>query len=185
MRIMYDSVDPYAIPAWADMVAGYVDGIYGPDHAAFGEPGWSPDGWARFPYAVKVGIAIKATTNYGQVADIENGDMTPSQAVQWVRMRRAAGIDPTVYCDRTNYEVVLNAFQSAGEPLPHIWLATLDGTVLWLARQVAVQYQGSALTGGNYDKSLVLDYWPGVDAAPAPEPARLSVVEDDGVIRAQ
>lgn len=183
MRTMYDSVDPAAIPTSADMVAGYVDGIYGPDHTHFGVTGWDGSAWARFPNAIKVRIAVKATTNDGQVGDVETGDMSPWTALQWVQMRRAAGQDPTLYASRSDWPTIVNVFVGAGEPLPHWWEATLDGTFPWDGRQVAIQGMGSAQTGYNYDLSQVVDHWPGVDAAaPAPPPPPVAVA-DDGVPR--
>lgn len=180
---MYDSIDPTAIPADAAMVAGYVDGIYGPNHAAFNQPGWDADAWARFPNAVKVGIAVKPWTNYGQVGDVETGDMTPDGALGWVRMRRAAGQDPTLYSSSYAWQQIVIVFAQAGEPLPHWWEATLDGTFPWDGRQVAIQGQGEAQTGHHYDLSQVLDYWPGVDVAAPPGTPPPVAVADDGVLR--
>jgi hypothetical protein len=148
-RTMYDSVEPTVIPGNAEVVAGYVDGFYS----------WVPEGWARFPNATKVRIAVFASTNDGDVLDVENGDATPAQARSWLQMRAAAGVArPTIYCNRSTRSAV----EAACVGIPHdLWIATLDGTQN-VPGAVAVQYAGSAITGHNYDVSVVTDdTWPG------------------------
>lgn len=154
-RLMYDAVTPGNIPASAQMVAGYVDGRYA----------WSAGDWARFPNAVKVRIAVFPWTNDGHVLDVEPGDATPAQAVGWVQRRRAAGVDPTVYCGlaTTGYSwaQVRAAFQAAGVAEPHYWVAAYPGNGAQLyPGSVAHQYANP----GPYDLSVVADYWPGVDS---------------------
>lgn len=162
-RTMYDSVDPFAIPASAQMVAGYVDGIFV----------WSDAGWARFPAAVKVRIAISANTNDGDVGDMESGDMTPQSLVSWVRMRRQAGADPSGYLSFDRWQEARDAFAAAGEPEPHWWVALYDDVPVIPDGAVAKQYAGSALTQANFDLSEVADHWPGVDVMTAEEHAWL------------
>src|SRR5438309_3633948 len=84
-RLMYDSTSAHDIPLAAAMVAGYID------HPLYT---WSVADWARFPHAVKVRIATRASTSDGHVLDCETGDATPTQCPGWVRIRRAAGADP-------------------------------------------------------------------------------------------
>lgn len=154
-RTMYDGIntDAHAIPTSARLVAGYVDGLYA----------WSAADWARFPNSVNVRIAVFATTNDGVVLDCEPGNCTPAQSVDWVRMRRAAGVDPTVYCGRnTWWSQIRAAFRARGVPEPHYWVA--DYNVGAAGPQIptgaiALQYTDT----GPYDLSLVADYWPGVD----------------------
>lgn len=147
-RLMYDSVDPTAIPADAQMVAGYVDGFYR----------WTDAGWNRFPNAIKIRIAVSAWTNDGDVLDVETGDATPAQARGWIRNRQAAGIfKPTVYCNRSTRPAVEAACSGLNFDL---WIATLDGTQD-IPGTVAVQYAGSSITTQNYDVSVVTDEsWP-------------------------
>lgn len=148
MRTMYDSVNPNSIPANANIVAGYVDGLYA----------WKS--WARFPNAIKVRIAVFASTNDGHVLDIETGDATPAQGPGWVIMRRKAGIDPTVYCNASTWSAVRAAFQAAGVAQPHYWIAEYPGNgPVIQAGAIAHQYQDV----GPYDLSVVADYWPGID----------------------
>jgi hypothetical protein len=159
MRIMYDSVTPSAIPTNAALVAGYVDGRYA----------WSGAEWARFPHSVKVRIATRASTNDGHVLDVEQGDATPTQATRWVVMRRAAGVDPSVYCNASTWPSVRAAFESAGVAPPHYWIAHYDGLTAIPSGAVAKQYNDPPRSGGNYDISAVADYWPGIDPKVVPD----------------
>ena len=158
MRTMYDAVTTANIPANARMVAGYIDRIkLAP---------WTAADWARFPRAVKVEIVKKASTNAGHVLDVEPGDATPAEAPGWVRMRRAAGAIPTVYCNTSTWPSVRAAFRSAGVAEPYYWLARYDGKSDWdagwaAAGVVAKQYRGNVAPG--FDLSSVADHWPGVD----------------------
>ena len=150
-RTMYDSVTPQAIPANAEMVAGYVNGQYA----------WRPEDWDRFPDAVKVHITIMAVNEAG-VLDIESGDATPQQAPGWVHARLAAGLKrPTLYVNRSNAPQVLQDCKNVGlEAGTHfwLWLATLDGTTTTdLPGVVAVQDRGASALGFNADASVVLD----------------------------
>jgi hypothetical protein len=155
---MYDSVTAADIPATAAMVAGYIDGV---------DP-WTAADWARFPNAVKVRIARNSLTDDGHVLDVERGDALPEWAPGWVLRRRTSGADPTVYVNRGNIDQVRAAFHQQAIPEPHYWLATLDGSQAWLPGVVAIQDRNAALSGGHYDLSTVLDYWPGVDQVPDP-----------------
>ena len=153
MRTMYDAVTAANIPAGGQLVAGYIDKIKL-------EP-WSPADWARFPNAVKVTIVKKASTNDGHVLDVEPGDATPAEAPGWVRMRRAAGADPTIYVNSSTWPTVQSAFSSAGVDQPHYWIAHFDGDPTIPDGAVAKQYRGDVSPG--YDVSSVVDFWPGVD----------------------
>ncbi|WP_103350865.1 hypothetical protein [Amycolatopsis sp. CA-128772] len=162
MRTMYDAVTAANIPGDARMVAGYIDRIkLAP---------WSAADWARFPNAVKVTIVKKAGTNDGHVLDVEPGDADPGEAPGWVRMRRAAGADPTIYCSLSTWPSVRSAFSSAGIAEPHYWIAHYNGDPAIPAGAVAKQYLGNVAPG--YDVSSVADYWPGVDGS---EPASTGV----------
>lgn len=158
MRVMYDSTNAVDIPADARMVAGYVDGPYA----------WDDDEWDHWPESVvRVRIATQHTTNDGHVADCEQGDMTPAQAVTWVVMRRRAGADPSVYCDVTHWDAVKAAFLTAQVRAPHYWIAHWDHNTTLPAGAVAKQFNDPPASGGHYDESIVADYWPGVDPPPS------------------
>jgi hypothetical protein len=154
---MYDTIasDAHLIPANAQMVAGYVDGLYV----------WSDAEWARFPNATKIRIAVFTSTNDGHVLDCEQGNNTPASSVDWVLMRRKAGIDPTVYCGRNTWWSQIRAsFQARGVAEPHYWVADYSAGQSIPAGAIALQYTDT----GPYDISVVADYWPGVDPKPTP-----------------
>jgi len=155
MRTFYDAIHPANIPATAQGVCGYVDGRYA----------WSAADWARFPHAVKVRIAVFSSTNDGHVLDVEPGCSTPANAPGWVVRRRAAGIDPTVYCSLSQWPVVRAAFDAAKVAPPHWWVAAYPGNGPNLyPGSIAHQYANP----GPVDISVVADYWPGVDPTPTP-----------------
>jgi hypothetical protein len=159
-RKMYDSDRPSAIPTNAPMVAGYIDGS---------NP-WSAADWARFPNAVKVRIARRAYTNDGHVLDVETGIVwPPALAVDWVLMRRKAGVDPTVYCNEVyGWPQVKSAFDARGVKYPHFWVSRYNSSTFEKASipvgAVARQYANPEThKQGHWDESIVVDYWPGVD----------------------
>lgn len=152
-RTMYDSTNPNDIPLDAQLVAGYINGTYT----------WPQSGWDRFPNAVHVPIATQAYVNDGVVLDVEQFDATPAQGPDWVLRRRNAGIDPTVYCSLSVWPFVRAAFQTAGVPEPHYWIARYDNVAQLIPGAVAKQYINPPTSGGHYDLSIVADFWPGID----------------------
>lgn len=163
-RLMYDSTQPGAIPEDAEMVAGYLS----PSPYA-----WSVNEWDRFPNAVQVRIAVRASTNDGHVLDVEKGDATPAEAPGWVSMRRTAGADPSVYCSMSSWPAVMAAFVAAGVKQPHYWVAAYPGIGDNVPTgAVAHQFADSLSSGGDYDLSAVLDFWPGVDMT---DPTELNI----------
>jgi hypothetical protein len=157
MRTLYDSTNINDIPSNAQMVGYYVDGIYAVAEATVR---------ARFPNAVLVSISAIGE-NKGTVGDVEPGCMTPEYAVGWIKWRRAAGVDPSLYVNASAWTRQRQLIQAAGIPEPHYWVADWrnypDPTIPTDA--VARQYGGSAQTGKHYDISSVADAWPGVDMA--------------------
>lgn len=159
VRKMYDSINPIAIPSNAQMVAGYIDGS---------TYKWPESAWSRFPNSVKVRIARRVTTNDGHVLDVESGIPTvwpPSRAiVDWVLMRRKAGIEPTIYCNQLNdWPGIKKLFNDAGVRQPNYWVSRYNNVQDIPTGAIAKQYANSTLAGGAYDLSVVADYWPGVD----------------------
>lgn len=171
-RYMYDAVTPGHIPTSATMVAGYADGLY----ANMGAMA------ARFPNATRVSIAVKWTTR-AQVLDVESGDATPAQAVQWCTQTMAdkPNKELTVYCGMDAWPSVRAAFRSAGVTEPNYWVARYDNDPTVPAGAVAKQYLGDYQ---GYDKSVVANYWPGVDPAPAPAPQPASAEVYPGASKA-
>lgn len=149
---MYDSVNISAIPLNAQMIGCYGDSRFMNVEAAR----------TRFPHAVIVVISA-AGTNVGVVGDCETGDLTPTGSVSWVQMRRAAGVDPTIYMNTSTWPAVRSAFQNARVTEPHYWVAQYDGKPVIPSGAIAKQYIDPPGSGGNYDLSVVADYWPGVD----------------------
>ena len=171
--IIYDSTNPYDIPTSAEAVAPYVDGLYGPEHKALGSAtGWDEAAISRFPNAVKIGIAVFASTNDGRALDVERYDATPAQAPGWVHMRIAAGakLPLLIYCNRSNGAAVESALDGGGfhpgDGKVALWPATLLGskTVVWNNGAAPrypvamIQYANSALSGGHYDLSITTAY---------------------------
>lgn len=160
MRTLYDSVTAADIPATAAMVAGYIDGDYA----------WSEADWKLHPGAQLVRIAVFPGTDAGQVLDVETGDATPGQSVSWVRARRTAGTDPTVYCALSAWPAVRAAFGAARVTEPHYWVADWTGARHLPAGAVACQYADPRTSGGHFDLSMVGAHWPGVDGPLPPAP---------------
>ena len=157
MRLLYDGITASNLPPDAVIVAGYVDGLFR----------WKDSDWARFTRAIKVRIAVFSSTNDGQVLDVEQGNALPVQAPNWVKMRRAAGIDPTVYCSLSDWPRVKQAFNNQGVAPPHYWIAAYPGNGPQLyPGSIAHQYASN----NKFDTSVVADYWPGVDPKPSPPP---------------
>lgn len=154
-RTMYDGVTVANLPTGAPLYAGYVDGRYANVTALR----------KRFPKARIVEIAVLASTDAGQVLDVETGDATPAQAPGWVASRRHAGVDPTVYCNSSTWPAVRAAIRNAGIAEPHYWIAQYDNKAVIPAGAVAKQFQNNP----GWDKSVVADYWPGIDPKPVPE----------------
>ncbi|MEU0467221.1 hypothetical protein ABZ215_24740 [Amycolatopsis sp. NPDC006131] len=173
---MYDSTRANNIPADAGMVAGYVD--------QYTIPKWSAEEWARFPRAVKVRIAKKASTNDGHVLDVEPGLAIPAEAPGWAQMRRRAGVAPTIYCNKATWGEVQEAFNDFRVPQPHYWIAHYNGErelpTLNGITAVAKQYADDKRLGKPYDLSCVADYWPGVD--PIPPAAAAAMNQEDEIM---
>ena len=154
---MYDSTNVTSLPTDGDLYAGYVGGNWPTYNAMV----------LRFPNKVHVSIAVNASEN-AQVLDVETGDATPAQAPAWIQRQRAAGRDPSVYCNTSTWGDVKTACQAAGVPLPHWWEAHWDKIPTLSSGSVAKQYDHDIPPG--YDVSVVADYWPGVDVAKGVKP---------------
>lgn len=145
---MYDSVTWQAIPADAEVVAGYIDGAYA----------WPQEAWDSFPDAMHVAIAVFPSTNSGDVLDCETGDATPEQCPDWIKMRKMAGIAvPTIYCNASTMPAVQQACQGLTY---NLWIADWTGVPHLYPGSVATQYADPPLSGGNYDVSLCVPFWP-------------------------
>lgn len=166
---MYDSTNAADIPIDAAAVAGYVNGEFA----------WSPEDWARFTAASKLGIDVK-NAGAGGALDIEKGDADIPDAPSWVANRHAAGIGrPWLYIDRENWQALHDELiASAGRPVGGLewgyWVADWTGEPHELelpdgTKADAVQYADPATSGGHFDLTAIYGPLPAV-GAPAPEP---------------
>jgi hypothetical protein len=136
---MYDSATPDDIPTSAQVVAGYIDGDYA----------WSSEDWKRFPDADKVLITVTGSLN-ANVIDVENGDMDPVQAMQWIRSKQQAGMRGcTVYCTRSSLDSVWSACRGHAY---YVWVADWTDAAHAVGGTVATQYSN---VGNSYDLSMV------------------------------
>ena len=167
---MADSVTPANLPEGFDLYAGYVDGLYANIPAIR----------ARFPGRTVVQIVVFASHDAGDCLDVEQGDATPAQAPGWVQRRRAAGhAGPLVYCSESVWPQVRQAFQSAGVPEPGYWVAGYPGSVGPNLYPGSVGHQWRDV--GPYDESVMVDYLPGIDPAPVPDPVPPVIYPGDTV----
>lgn len=150
-RTMYDAINASSLPTGGDLYAGYIDGHYN-DYSAI---------QLRFLLPI-VAIATNPTTNNGQVGDGPPDNGSWPEWVSWVQMRRSADADPTMYTNASSWAAGKAAFDSAGVPQPHWWIAHYDNDPTIPVGAVAKQYASNSL----YDTSSVAEYWPGVDSVP-------------------
>lgn len=141
---MYDSIVASAIPANAEMVAGYVDGRLSQ---------WAPSDWARFPNAVKIQICTWGPRNLGNCLDIEAGDSIPEDAPSWVDNRMAAGVRrPILYLSMSDWP---HTRELVGSRPVQWWIAHYTQVPHIPVGADACQYADwPSVTGGNYDLSL-------------------------------
>ena len=161
MRTSYDSINVRGLPPGGDLYLGYDDGMW-PD----------ADEIARtFPGKTVVRVTTNPADNEGDMLDVEKGDATPNDAPGWVQRRRDAGHGgPIVYFPASWRSQIIAAFASAKMPLPALFPAAYPGPGAVLidpSTDVGHQYASN----NNYDTSVVVDYLPGIDPAPATQPA--------------
>lgn len=148
---MYDSTNPASIPAGAELVAAYVDGFGGYTAAV-----------ARFG-AAKV-VSISVGNNNADVADVENGAMTPGDLPGWIARQQARGIKrPVVYCNESTWPSVKSAVGGADVSY---WIANPGGSGV-ISGADAVQN----VWEGSWDSSVVqssFPFYPGTVTPPAP-----------------
>lgn len=156
MRTMYDSVTPENIlqhDTTPTMVAGYANGRYK----------WSDADWALFPHAIKVRIAVRASFLDAHVLDCEEGDASPSECPLWAQERRARGGVPIIYCNRSTWPRVIDAFNVRHVTQPLYWIATANGRNEIPPGAIGAQY---LLNYRGVDVSAMADYIPGIDPIP-------------------
>lgn len=157
---MYDSVNVDAIPADAQVVAGYVNGQW---PTFFGLA-------AKFPSASLVSIDVNGQRPGADVLDIEPGNVGPEAAPAWVAKHVGPKL-PVLYCSVSAAHAVMVAMTSSSL-LYKLWTAHYTGVAhlcsaacgygtfpegLVVATQWADPKAGS---GGDYDVSLCIEGWP-------------------------
>lgn len=164
---MADSITATDIPPGKfDLVAGYVDGLYK----------WTDEDWLFHHASRLVRITVLGGNADADVADVENGDLTPTEAADWAGNRVLAGKIPALYFSRSAYGAVHAAIAARGinDQQWTVWAADWTGIPHLLAGTYATQYADPAYgSGGHFDVSVVADYWPGIDPVPTTQPPAL------------
>lgn len=160
VRFMEDAANIERIdPATIDLIGYYVDGNYVPSNAQL----------ARFAGKVHVPISVNPSGNLGIVLDGAPDNGLTGEEPGWVARRRRSGVDPTVYTSLSLWPTLIRAMNSAGVAQPHWWIAEWNNRAEMIGGAIAHQYENN---GNNWDRSIVADYWPGIDPAHlAPPPA--------------
>lgn len=171
MAMIFDSTAPADIPnADHGYVFAYNDGRYSQVGAV----------QARFPDARVITISAIGEAS-ADVVDVEEGCVwPPSSAVAYVQRERAAGRNPAVYCGRSNWPAVVQAFYDAGMAQPSYWIAHYTNSPHLCSSScypssvgslvaVATQYGGDL--PGHYDVTVTNGTWPdGITAEGAGTP---------------
>lgn len=168
MPTMYDSETPSALPADAEIVAGYVDGQW-PTYVEMAN---------RFPHAKHVSITVEGAEG-AMVGDLEVPNFNAQtieevaqKGAAWAKSEIAAGRRPTLYYSRDNAGIVGNALGSAGVAIADVdfWVADWTGAAHMVPGSVATQWASPGTgSGGNFDVSETNGAWPQV-SAPVPTP---------------
>jgi hypothetical protein len=154
VRYLFDSTSLRDIPADAQMAAGYYNGAFAFDLAAFS---------ITFPHVPRLLIDVNGqAARQAHVRDWENGDKAGSLE-QWVIDNKQWNPHPTVYCNRSTIQEVRQLTGSQVLARDYwLWIATLDGTYAQSypfapVGVVAVQAWGQAQLGIHADRSVVFD----------------------------
>lgn len=167
-RVMYDAIRPTLIPDPAPaVVAGYVGGAWPSWHGYIDTNGVSvPSVRTLFPRAVHVSVAVSPDLD-AHVLDCERFDATPVQCPAWAVRQRARGSVAYVYMNASTWPSVVAAFDAAHVPQPQYWVADYSSAPIIPPGAAGLQWRCTP----GYDVSVVADYLPGIDPAPA-GPAR-------------
>jgi len=153
MKTMFDAVNINNLPTGAEMVAGYVNGLWPTYHEL----------QKRHPHAQVVSISISADT-LADVLDVEKYDATATQSLGWARAMRAKRRPPIIYTSAANVNAVLDVFTAAGEPHPYLWVAEWNNEPHLYPGSVATQWANGTHTypglADGCDTSLVSELWP-------------------------
>jgi hypothetical protein len=145
---MYDSTRPDLIPAGGLYIAIYGNGDYAADRAAV---------QAAHPQADIYSIDVMNTDPGGcSIADVENGDMKPSDIPGWVERRLQAhpGALCRVYCNISTWPACkAEVARLAGDKRAQVrwWIADPTGTAHEVDGADATQWYW----GDDWDESLI------------------------------
>lgn len=151
-RTFYDAIDVSKLPYGGDGYLGYDDGKW-PDADAIA---------VRFAGKLVISITVNPSDNKGVIGDGPPDNGTWQQWVGWVSMRRAAGIDPWINTNESNWTAGQAAFNAADVKQPHWWIAKYDNDPTIPPGALMKQYASN----GSWDTSSAADYLPGIDPAP-------------------
>jgi hypothetical protein len=153
MTSMYDSTTPWLIPASADYIAVYFNGLYAADLAKIEH---------QFPHArvFKIDVLGNAPAECG-IADVENGDMTVADIPGWCgrRLQACPGTLCRLYCNRSTWpgaQLAVGKLTEAERDAVRWWIADPTGQAHQLDGADATQwYWGSGAS--NWDVSELRD----------------------------
>lgn len=153
-RTMYDAVEASNLPSGGDIYLYYVDGIYANKTAVIN----------RTPGKIHVPCTIGLTpARRGLILDVEKGDATNTDAVNWCAAYPGSNADLTIYTNSNNFTALKSALKGLSTQ-PNIIVANYDGVAKIPTGCIGKQFRGDVAPG--FDQSVIEDYWPGVDAAP-------------------
>ena len=152
-RLMYDAIYPDKAPKDGQIYAGYIDG----------NPNWRSYNYFKklYPQALVVSISVTGALS-ANVYDVESGNLLPQDVVPILKRERAAGNNPTIYCNLSNHDTIISDILAAGLSQPPYWIAHYTEQSHFEPGSVATQWGSES----GYDVSTVADFWPGVDAQP-------------------
>lgn len=156
VRSMGDAVDVAALPEGLDLYLTYLDGRVTSGHRAAMI--------ARFGVAIEprlVGVTVTGQNLDAPVADVERYDLTPLAGAVWARRKRALGRTPTLYCSASAWPTVQQAVRAEDlDPWADVCWLIADYNDQPVIPPHAIGHQYSST---SYDRSVVADFWPGVD----------------------
>ncbi len=150
MKHMYDSTQPWLIPADAECVALYVNGLYAATEAEA----------RRFHGRVLWIDVLGSDAAKASCLDIETGDATPDHVPDWVRARLDAvpGSKCRLYCNRSTWPAVkakVAGMDAAHRASVRYWIADPTGHEHLVPGSAATQYAWEA----DYDVSAFSPQW--------------------------
>jgi hypothetical protein len=164
-RTFYDAIDVDNLPPDGDGYLGYDDGNW-PDADAIA---------AKFPGKEIIRITVNPAHNKGIIGDGPPDNGTWAQWVQWVKNRRDAGVDPWINTNQSTWIAGQAAFNNAGVPQPHWWIAKYDNDPTIPAGALMKQYASN----DDFDTSSAVAYLPGIDPVPTSTQTDTATNEED------